>query len=838
MNRITLRNSLRYHRRHPWQLILAIIGIALGVTVAIAVDLAATSAELGFRLSKEGLTGKTTHQIIAVSNGIDDEIYVRLRTELGIVHSSPIIELYGNYNDQYLHIIGIDPLSEASIRTQTQDINRDTLQRLILEPGALIFPYDLAVQLAIRLDDTITISINEKIHKLHVIGFYDSGSVPNESALIFCDIATAQEIGDFLGKLSWIDLVLESQEQIERVRSWLPPDYQILESEQRSQALFQMTQAFQTNLRAMSLLALLLGMFLIYNTMTFAVLQRRRLIGTLRLLGFTQTQVFVSIVFEVMAISFVATVLGLFSGIILAKSLLTLVSQTIDDLYYVSHVNQVILSPGVFIKGSILGLLAPLAASMRPASEAASTPPYSALQRSQIEDKSRGASRHLLYYGAIAILLAMAIFIFSATSLLWGFIGLFLLIIGITLTLPLVVHYCAKLLLSLIRPGQYLLIRLSLRGIQSSLSRTGVAVAALVLALAVTVGVGTMVNSFRSTVSLWLDTTLRADIYVSALNNPGSNVQAVLQDEIIELSKTTPNVASISSGRFRVLETEYGLVELFALGLNRGVRPRYSLKQGNADEVWTAFLANRAVIVSEPLAYQRGLQIDDNIMLPTDKGKRAFRIAGIFYDYDSGPGTILIHRDMYDEFFVDRTINSLGIYLKSTTMLDATLKELQQRLWKVQNVNIISNTEIKKLSLEIFDRTFTITNVLRLLAVIVAFVGILSALMALQLERTKEIAIFRASGFTRGQVSTLLGLQSGFLGLLSGLLALPTGLLLAQVLIHVINQRAFGWSMQSVFSADILLQALMLGLLSSLLAAIYPAWKMAKIPPAHALREE
>jgi putative ABC transport system permease protein len=153
-------------------------------------------------------------------------------------------------------------------------------------------------------------------------------------------------------------------------------------------------------------------------------------------------------------------------------------------------------------------------------------------------------------------------------------------------------------------------------------------------------------------------------------------------------------------------------------------------------------------------------------------------------------------------------------------------------------VSIRSNGEIRRASLEIFDRTFAITRVLRLLALGVAFIGILSALMALQLERAREYAILRATGFTPGQVVGIVGLQTLFMGACAATLAMPLGLVMSQLLIHVINRRAFGWSMTMEIPEAVLLEAVVLALVAALLGGLYPAWRLSRTPPARALREE
>jgi len=194
--------------------------------------------------------------------------------------------------------------------------------------------------------------------------------------------------------------------------------------------------------------------------------------------------------------------------------------------------------------------------------------------------------------------------------------------------------------------------------------------------------------------------------------------------------------------------------------------------------------------------------------------------------------------ELYRQLWNDSRVYSLGLYLQPGVDVEALVTALYTRVAVEQQVRIRSNRTLRKSSIETFDQTFAITNVLRLLAVGVAFVGILSALMALQLEKGRELAILRATGMTPGQIWGLVTTQTGFMGVIAGLLAIPLGLMLAWVLIFVINRRAFGWSMEMVIPMGTIVDGLSLALIAALLAGIYPAWRMARVSPARALREE
>jgi putative ABC transport system permease protein len=244
------------------------------------------------------------------------------------------------------------------------------------------------------------------------------------------------------------------------------------------------------------------------------------------------------------------------------------------------------------------------------------------------------------------------------------------------------------------------------------------------------------------------------------------------------------------------------------------------------------------VLVSEPLAYRRNLHPGSMLTVFTGTGEKQLRVTGIFYDYGSDQGVVMMKLDHYRALWNDQAISSLAVYAAPGRDVDTLVQRLRDHVGADEVIQIQSNKALRAASLEIFDRTFAITSVLQLLAMIVAFVGILSALMALQLERARELGTLRAIGLTPGQLWGVVLSQTGLIGLVAGLLAIPLGVALAMVLVFVINKRSFGWTLQLQLDGGLFLQALRVAIVAALLAGLYPAWRMSRTAPALALREE
>lgn len=843
INPLLWRASLRYLWRHPWQMMLTLLGVTLGVAVVVSVDLANESASRAFRLSMDEVSGRATHQIIGGPTGLDEQLYTGLRVELGMRETAPIIEAFAEIGNETLRLLGVDPLAEDLFRGYLGGQSKGGAARLLSEPNTVMMAERTARRLGLHIDQPFSINLSGRSFEVVLTGYIAARGRPATvlDGLVIGDIATVQELTGTVGSLSWIDLILAPDRVSElsrRIRRLLPAQASLIPATSRTDALLEMVRAFQTNLSAMSLLALIVGLFLIYNTMTFTVLQRRGLIGTLRVLGVTRREIFSMVLWEAGVIGLAGSVIGILAGLWLAQGLVHLVTRTINELYFVTTVSQVHALPGSLLKGLALGCGAALLSALIPALEATRTAPQAALRRSVLEGRAHRLIPRLAWLGLGLCLLSLLLLWVPSRQLVMGFVILFMMILGMTLVAPLLVWAMARLVAPLMGSLFGVQGRLAIRGVDRALSRTGVAIAALMLAVSTTVGVGIMVQSFRDAVQMWLESTLRADIYISSPGFKANRTQSRLDPDILEQIRDLPGIEQVTTGRTVTLESEDELIRVFALGMSPGYRPHYRLKEGEPAGVWRKFDENGAVVISESLAFHREIEIGEQIALRTDQGVHSFPVVGIYYNYSTGPGLVLMNRKTYDRSWTDRDIDALGVYLKPAVPGAEVMKAIRERIDAKHPYRIRSNREIRQASMQIFDRTFTITKVLRLLVMLVAFVGILSALMALQLERAREFAVLRASGFTPLQIWKLVILQTGFMGVAAGILSLPVGVVLAELLIHVINQRAFGWSMSLQVDPRVLIEALALAVVAALLAGLYPAWRMTRTAPTEALRQE
>jgi putative ABC transport system permease protein len=842
------RLAVRQLRSHPWQLGLAILGIALGVAVAVSIDLANGSALRAFRLSTEAVGGRATHQILGGPSGLPDDVYRRLRLELGARRAAPIVEgdvAVAGRPGRTLHVLGIDPFADADFRPylDSQDRGeargRDSLARaaaLVGRGGTALIAASTARELGLAIGADLAVDVAGARRALTIVGLLqpaDAGSARALEDLLVVDIATAQELLGAAGRLTRIDLMVEDEQLLKRIGQALPAGADLVSAGAQAGATARMILAFQWNLTALSLLALVVGMFLIYQTMTFSVVQRRPLIGSLRALGVTRGEVFALVMSEALVIGVVGTVVGVALGFGMAQGLLRLVTRTINDLYFVLSVRDVALDLPALVKSALLGIGATALAALAPALEATAAPPRIVMSRASLETGARRGTRRAGWLG-LALVAAGGVVLAVPGGIALGFAGLFVVMVGCALVTPAAAVMLLRPVHGAAGVAFGLLGRLATRGIVAALSRTSVAMAALTIAVAAAIGVGVMIASFRQAVTSWLEGTLRADVYVSAPSLVGSRPEATLDPALVAHLATTPGVARATTSRGVLVQSARGPVQVVTLDVDPARPPRWRFREGSTDGVWEG----DAVIVSEPYANRHGARAGATVRLSTDRGEQDFRVAGVFYDYGSSAGIVVMSRRTYDRAWNDRRISGLALEAAPGVDVDALVAAVRERASAGRRLVVRSNRALREASLAIFDRTFAITGVLRTLSVAVAFVGMLAALMALQLERTREIGVLRALGLTPRQVWGLVTAQTGIIGLLSGVLAVPSGLLLAAVLVFVINRRSFGWTMGLDPSPAILLQGVALAILAALLAGLYPAWRMARAEPAETLRDE
>ncbi|TVR19983.1 MAG: ABC transporter permease [Anaerolineaceae bacterium] len=855
---VILRLAERNISRRFLQSLLFVLGVALGVAMIVAIDVANGSARRAFSLSADSVTGNTTHQIIGGPSGLPTELYRTVRVDLGIRESAPVIDEMVRaleFDNQSMRLFGVDTFAEAPFRGYLQAVQVDSentspdgfnaLNRFLTGDGAVLVSRTIAERHGLDAGDELTIRAGSRAVTVQIVGLLQPNDAVSQQAiddLLLADIATAQEILGIAGRLTRIDLILPeatADERLAQIEAVLPAGALVGPVADGADTLGQMTEAFELNLQALSLLALVVGAFLIYNTVMFSVVQRRPLIGIMRSLGFTQRQIFGLILSEAFLLGLVGTLLGLGLGVIFGRGAVNLVAQTISDLYFTVNVQQVNVPTFTLVKGAFVGVFASVGAALLPAWNATRTPPVGAMRRSDQEQSARVLMPYITAAALLSVIVGVVLLNLPTPRIEVSFAGLFAIVVGGAFFTPLVLVLVLQAVTPLTGALFGVVGRMAPRAVIRSLSRTSIAVAALTVAISVIVGVSVMIASFRNTVDDWLTTTLGGDIFISppllTSNQTTVSVDPAVRDILAEVE----GVLEISAARSTVaIAPDFpDMPPVNLQAVESDIAPDRGFVWRDVDDYWAAMQAG-AVMVSEPFAFRRGIDRDNNrLTLVTDRGVQTFDVVGVFYDYTTDQGRVLMAENVYRDLYDDLFITSVALFITPDAELDRVIENVRAALVGY-DLSVQSNRDLRVGVFDVFDNAFAITVALRLLATLVAFIGILSALLSLQLENTRQYGVLRANGMTPRQLWDFTLIQTGLMGLVAGLLAIPIGLALSLVLLFVINVRSFGWTMDFYWVPREFIEAFMVAVVASLVAGVYPGIRMMRLVTARALRSE
>lgn len=830
---LLLRSGLRHQLTNRWQTLLALSGIIMGVAIVLAVDLANSAAKASFQLSAAQLRGAATHRVQSPSGQIPQSLYQDLFTSPGHPPMAPVITATVAINSQptKYQLVGVDVFAERQFRAQWfSEINSSgNLVEWLTDPTAAVISQSSAEQLNLKVHESFRLLYQNNIFNLKI---YDLQRYAHKGAnnLLIVDIATAQAITGQTDTLSHIDLILDNAQDIEWIKQRLPDSIQLIDISQQIDGVVRLSEAFELNLTAMSLLALMVGLFLIFNAMNFSIVQRRNLFGRLRALGVYQYELYRLLLAEALVLGIIGTFFGVLSGHWLARELTGIVAETVSQLYYQVSADAMQMSVFSLIKALILGIGGTLLATLIPAFLAARIPPLTTLSRAALEKSSKQFIPLLGIAGCLMLGIGLLIAFLLPGGVLNAFVGLFITLLGCALITPSVLLLAQWLLALLPLSGIW---RMANRDMDRHLSRLATAAAALMVALCASVGVSIMVSSMQNSVSDWLKELLNADVYIAA---SGFEQGSVLNPEVVSMAQNMDHISAISLYRNSYITLHNRQVRLVAAHLSQASRAGYQIVAGDPATLWHKY-DEGSILVSEPLANRLQLRPGEELRLPAAQGEISFNIAAILRDYSSEHGRIYMPLEVYQQYWNDDKVNTLAIF--SSQLAASDLMQYAQSYFTSMDDLIFTDARaIYQESMGIFERTFRITEVLRLLSVLVAFIGILTALMAIQLERRKEFAVLRALGLTRLQVSQLIVIESIQLGVISALMAIPAGIVMAWVLTDSVQLRAFGWSMPLQISASPLWMTLLLGFIAALIASLYPAWHASRHNPAGQLRED
>ncbi len=850
MLRLFLTHSLRYFARHPALTALNIVGIALGVTVFLAVQIINHSALESFRASVDIVAGKADLEVVGDGLRFDEQAYPVVANDPDIAAATPTVEDVASLTDypgEYLQILGIDIFSNGPLRTfelhDSQNQKPDILG-FLRDPKVIAVTRKLGARLGLQIGDPLRVETQTGTETFHIGYILDFGEdAPGaDEHLSVMDIANVQENFRHAGKLSRISALLRPGAEFNavcaRLRAELPANVIVQAPDRRNRQIERMIGAFQLNLTALSLISLLVGMFLIYNTVATAVVRRRHEIGVLRALGLSGLAVQGLFMAEALVLGIAGCLLGLVLGVVLAGQLVGAVSQTITSLYILASIQNLFISPWAIAAAMVLCLGAVLLAAWFPAREAAALSPVEALSVGHLEEESARSTGRWLAIGAGLLVLAGLVARLSLTSgPAWLSFGAALFtLLGFAFFVPTL----SVLFSRWVKPHS-IVARIAFGHFAQSLHRTSMAIASLVVALAMVVGISTMIFSFRTTVEEWLDRSVQSDLAIG----PAANLLIGNREMIRPGSGTHRGGNASCHLRFlpRTSRSNQGPVRQARLHPSRR-HARYRAFRFRAGR-FAARLGRRdpsrrdsrqpallSPVPSRARRYDRPRHAD---------GPPRFQ--------NRGHLRRLHHRRrLHPRRLADlpedsgRTTPSTGSASTSTRIPGLTAAQLQAELRpKIAPYGdylIKSNQELREQVFRIFDQTFSVTYILQTIGIIISALGIFLSLTILVTERRREISILRAVGASRGQIEALVLWEAGIIGLLGSFLGIIAGLALAWILSFVINVSFFGWTISWATPWRFLLSLPVAVIAAALVAGYWPARQAARLDIADGVKME
>jgi putative ABC transport system permease protein len=846
--------SLRHLVGSPLRTALTVLGVAVGVATMVGISSINHTVLEAFRSTVDTIAGKADLTVATGTAGFDDALVERVRAVPGVLHASGgltiIAPVHGSPGES-LYVMGVDLLDDGYFRNwQAKDRDIGSLAEdleFLNSTDRMLVSERFAREHRLGVGSTFQVVTPSGVKDFIVHALIkESGPVKafgGSVAVMY--VGSAQEAFGRGRNIDRIDVAVDPKvdfEQMrERLRAAVGPGFEIERPSRRGGSVEKMVRSFQLGLNFGSAVALLVGVFLVYNTVAIGVIQRRREIGMLRALGATRSRLQSMFTLEALVLGAVGTALGLPLGVVLARLAVGEVSDTVSSIYVQVNARDVQLGALELALGVVLGLLGSAFAALRPSWKASRVQPVETLRR----DVAAGASISGLNRTALMAGLACAAAIWPLTLIpapmenmpLGGYLGVFAAVMATTLLSPIWLRWLQPVFA---RPGQWLLGisgRLAADNFARAPGRTAVPVCALATGVAMTVAIATFVDSFRSSTLRWIEQSVPADLFVTSSSKIAGIRNVPVTPALGREFEQIPGVEAVDF--VRLFQHDVLDLRVFIVSL----RPEVYYPRGKLTVVAGRLPTpeeRRAlhVSVSENLARRRDLHPGDTFPLHTPTGVKTLTVAAVIIEYTSDQGAVYLDRDLFVDWFRDDRVDTFEVYLADDTKLDEVRRTILARFGKPYDLYVLSNAELRDEAMNLINATFTLTYAMEGVAVLLALLGVINTLLAAVIDRTREIGLLRAIGAARGHIIRLFTGEAALIGISGGILGVLAGAVIGLVVTRVVGVQSTGWSFRFVFPTAIASQMVIAASVCAVVAGVYPARRAARLDVVEALAYE
>ncbi len=860
MLRLLKTISWRHVRHHRLRTFLTFLGMALGVAVIVAIALVNRALTTSFQSTIEQIAGKAVLQVSNSESGMADAVLPLVRDTEGVLDVAAAVDGFlpvSGVRAERLYIYGVDLLTDFTMRDHQfagDGFGFDKALDFIAQADSIAVTESFARRLGLSTGSTLALNTSrgKQSYTIRALLREEGTARVFGGNFALMDLPVAQLAFGKEGKLDIVDLTVEAASKVEtvqaRLRQRLAGAAEVERPRKRGEQIESLLTSFRVGLFFVSLIALFVGFFLIYNTVAVSIVQRKREIGTLRCLGMRRSELLGLIVAEALILAIIGAVIGCLLGWALAQGALVAVGQTVRNLFSSIGLSGSSLSPHELAIALASAVGVALIAALHPAIEALRISPLEnarqAVWRPLFAVKKSWATRLGFLCLSIAPVLIVAAPHLSGAVRQFsiGVAGMLIFLLGLAFFAPLIVRYAAQWLWrwTLPLPGvSWVETRLASDSLRRNPLRSGITVATMIISLAAIFTIAAFVNSVRGSLLAWVDQMVTADIIISSGARTAGPRNVSLREEPAAGLRALPGVKIVDL--YRLVRANYQgrpiVVESFSAVESAPVRT-LPMAQGNGAIALREMAEGKGAVVSESFQTRFAKLVGDSFELVTPSGAVTFKILGIYIDYSSDIGSVLIDRALYKKYWRDELVDAFDLWLEPGVDMAALIQKIKDDYGDKYQLFISTHRELKDAVLRIMEQSFVVNYAVEIVALVVAIFSVINTLLASILDRGREIGVLRAIGATQAQVRRIIVMEAGWMGLIGGLLGLFAGSVMAYHHVVYNTKLLTGWTFQFFYPYDVAALVVSATVVLCLLAGYGPAKKAAATPVVTAIGYE